>query len=59
MVEDKEEVAFLLNIDWFSTGRDEAARQLLQAVQKSIYAGEIISDLNDYFLVFFRGGHDC
>jgi Folate-dependent phosphoribosylglycinamide formyltransferase PurN len=31
----------LLNIGWFSTGRDEAARQLLQAVQESIRAGEI------------------
>lgn len=31
----------LLNIGWFSTGRDEAARQLLQAVQDSIYSGGI------------------
>jgi len=31
----------LLNIGWFSTGRDEAARQLLQAVQAKIYSGDI------------------
>jgi len=31
----------LLNIGWFSTGRDEAARQLLQAVWQSIASGEI------------------
>ena len=31
----------LLNIGWFSTGRDEAARQLLQAVQDSIHDGDI------------------
>ena len=31
----------LLNIGWFSTGRDEAARQLLQAVQEEIRNGEI------------------
>ncbi len=31
----------MLNIGWFSTGRDEAARRLLQAVQESIRAGEI------------------
>ena len=31
----------MLNIGWFSTGRDEAALQLLQAVQESIDAGEI------------------
>jgi phosphoribosylglycinamide formyltransferase-1 len=31
----------LLNIGWFSTGRDEAARQLLQAVQDSIHRGDI------------------
>jgi len=30
-----------LNIGWFSTGRDEAARQLLQAVQDNIYSGGI------------------
>lgn len=41
MVENKERLASLLNIGWFSTGRDEAARQLLQAVQQSISAGEI------------------
>jgi phosphoribosylglycinamide formyltransferase-1 len=31
----------LLNIGWFSTGRDKAARQLLQAVQDNIYSGNI------------------
>jgi folate-dependent phosphoribosylglycinamide formyltransferase PurN len=31
----------LLNIGWFSTGRDEAARQLLQAVQDKSYSGDI------------------
>jgi len=31
----------LLNIGWFSTGRDEAARQLLQAVQGKIRSGDI------------------
>jgi folate-dependent phosphoribosylglycinamide formyltransferase PurN len=30
-----------LNIGWFSTGRDEAARQLLQAVQDQIHGGAI------------------
>jgi folate-dependent phosphoribosylglycinamide formyltransferase PurN len=31
----------LLNIGWFSTGRDEAARQLLQAVEDKSYSGDI------------------
>jgi len=31
----------LLNIGWFSTGRDEAARQLLQAVQDKSHGGDI------------------
>lgn len=31
----------MLNIGWFSTGRDEAARQLLQTVQDSIRSGDI------------------
>ncbi len=31
----------MLNIGWFSTGRDKAARQLLQAVQDNIYSGNI------------------
>ena len=31
----------LLNIGWFSTGRDEAARQLLQAVQDKTCSGDI------------------
>ena len=30
-----------MNIGWFSTGRDEAARQLLQAVWENIEAGKI------------------
>lgn len=49
MVEDKEEVAFLVNIGWFSTGRDEAARQLLQAVQESIYVGGIKAEISFVF----------
>jgi phosphoribosylglycinamide formyltransferase-1 len=39
----------LLNIGWFSTGRDEAARQLLQAVQESIQAGEIQGKIDFVF----------
>ena len=31
----------MLNIGWFSTGRDEAARQLLQAVQDKSHSGDI------------------
>jgi phosphoribosylglycinamide formyltransferase-1 len=31
----------VLNIGWFSTGRDEAARQLLQTVQNKIHSGDI------------------
>ena len=31
----------MLNVGWFSTGRDEAARQLLQAVRARINAGHI------------------
>jgi folate-dependent phosphoribosylglycinamide formyltransferase PurN len=31
----------LLKFGWFSTGRDEAARQLLQAAQSEIHSGEI------------------
>ncbi len=38
-----------MNIGWFSTGRDEAARQLLQAVQESIYAGEIKAKISFVF----------
>jgi len=49
VVEDKEEIVFLVNIGWFSTGRDEAARQLLQAVQESIYAGEIKAKISFVF----------
>jgi folate-dependent phosphoribosylglycinamide formyltransferase PurN len=48
-VEDKEEGAFLMNIGWFSTGRDEAARQLLQAVQESISSGEIKAKISFVF----------
>jgi len=48
-VEDKERFISLLNIGWFSTGRDEAARQLLQAVQESIYAGEIKAKISFVF----------
>ena len=45
----------LLNIGWFSTGRDEAARQLLQAVQESIQAGEIEGKINFVFSNRERG----
>ncbi len=31
----------MLNIGWFSTGRDEAARQLLQAAQDKSHSGDI------------------
>jgi folate-dependent phosphoribosylglycinamide formyltransferase PurN len=39
----------LLNIGWFSTGRDEAARQLLQAVQDKIHRGDIKGKINFVF----------
>lgn len=39
----------MLNIGWFSTGRDEAARQLLQVVQQSISAGDIKGKINFVF----------
>jgi folate-dependent phosphoribosylglycinamide formyltransferase PurN len=39
----------LLNIGWFSTGRDEAARQLLQAVQDEIHSGEINGEISFVF----------
>jgi phosphoribosylglycinamide formyltransferase-1 len=39
----------LLNIGWFSTGRDEAARQLLQAVQDKIHGGDIDGKINFVF----------
>jgi len=39
----------LLNIAWFSTGRDEAARQLLQAVQDKSHSGEINGDISFVF----------
>jgi phosphoribosylglycinamide formyltransferase-1 len=39
----------LLNIGWFSTGRDEAARQLLQAVQVKIYSGDIDGKISFVF----------
>lgn len=35
----------MLKIGWFSTGRDEAARQLLQVVHKSIQDGEIDGEI--------------
>lgn len=31
----------MLTIGWFSTGRDEAARQLLQVVDQKVSTGEI------------------
>jgi len=39
----------LLNIGWFSTGRDEAARQLLQAVQESIATSDITGKISFVF----------
>jgi len=39
----------LLNIGWFSTGRDEAARQLLQAVQDNIHSGKIHGKISFVF----------
>jgi phosphoribosylglycinamide formyltransferase-1 len=39
----------LLNIGWFSTGRDEGARQLLQAVQDKIHTGYIDGKINFVF----------
>jgi phosphoribosylglycinamide formyltransferase-1 len=39
----------LLNIGWFSTGRDKAARQLLQAVQDKIHSGEINGEISFVF----------
>ena len=35
----------MLTIGWFSTGRDEAARQLLQVVHESIQSGEIEGEI--------------
>ena len=39
----------MLNIGWFSTGRDEAARQLLQAVQESIATSDITGKISFVF----------
>lgn len=39
----------MLNIGWFSTGRDEAARQLLVAVQQAIDTGEIDGKISFVF----------
>lgn len=39
----------MLNIGWFSTGRDEAAWRLLQAVQDEIHSGEINGEINFVF----------
>ena len=39
----------MLNIGWFSTGRDEAARQLLQAVQDKSHSGEITGEISFVF----------
>ena len=38
-----------MNIGWFSTGRDEAARQLLQVAWESIEAGEIQDKISFVF----------
>lgn len=39
----------MLNIGWFSTGRDKAARQLLQTVQDSIRTGDINGEISFVF----------
>ena len=39
----------MLNIGWFSTGRDKAARQLLQAVQDKIRSGDINGKISFVF----------
>jgi phosphoribosylglycinamide formyltransferase-1 len=39
----------LLNIGWFSTGRDQAARQLLQAVQNKVSRGDINGKISFVF----------
>jgi phosphoribosylglycinamide formyltransferase-1 len=39
----------LLNVGWFSTGRDEAARQLLQAVQDRSCSGDINGKISFVF----------
>jgi len=39
----------LLNIGWFSTGRDEAARQLLQVVQDKSHSGDIDGKISFVF----------
>ena len=39
----------MLNIGWFSTGRDEAARQLLQAVQDKSQTGDIKGKISFVF----------
>ncbi|MDY7019705.1 MAG: formyltransferase family protein [Chloroflexota bacterium] len=39
----------MLNIGWFSTGRDEAACQILQTVQESIEAGKIQGKISFVF----------
>jgi len=39
----------LLHIGWFSTGRDKAARQLLQAVQDKIRSGDINGKISFVF----------
>ena len=39
----------MLKIGWFSTGRDEAARQLLQTVQDKIHSGGIKGEISFVF----------
>jgi phosphoribosylglycinamide formyltransferase-1 len=39
----------LLNIGWFSTGRDEAARQLLKAVWDKIHTGDVNGKISFVF----------
>jgi len=48
-VESEEKLASWLNIGWFSSGRDEAARQLLRAVWQNIASGEIKAHISFVF----------
>jgi phosphoribosylglycinamide formyltransferase-1 len=47
----------LLNIGWFSTGRDEAARDLLQAAWEAIQRGELKARIAVVFSNRERGQH--
>ncbi|MDH4068715.1 MAG: hypothetical protein OEU97_07320 [Dehalococcoidia bacterium] len=39
----------MLNIGWFSTGRDEAVRQPLQTVQGAIRSGHVDGEISFVF----------